>query len=64
MLDDLRSSAASSFTEEESGQADLSMEYEAPERRILGMTAIQRFIIAVMLLMMTCVLGALCLIAF
>lgn len=66
MLDDLRSSAASSFAEEESGQMDLSSGSGTPEseRLIFGMTAVQRFIIAFMLLMMTCVLGSLCLIAF
>lgn len=68
MLDDLRSSASSSFEEIE--QEAPSVMPESPKRsgkksaEFLGMTPFQRFIIALLLFMMTCLLGAFCLIAF
>lgn len=61
MLDDLRNSAASSYLDEE-------LLPEAPEQdkvdtkkqstRFLGLTAAQRFIVVLLLMMMTCLLGA------
>ena len=66
MLEDLREQAetGSLFDEledddyqTESGTSPLSQDV------ILGMTAIQRFIIAVLLLMVTCLMSALCLLA-
>ena len=49
----------------DSGQPDIIYEEVKPPRRssqrILGMTAPQRFVIAVLLLMMTCILGSFCL---
>ncbi len=68
MLDDLRNSASSSFEEIE--QEAPSVLPESPKRsgkksgEFLGMTPFQRFIIALLLFLMTCVLGAFCLIAF
>lgn len=58
MLDDLRHSAAQSYEEE------ISQGKKRPRRRrpFLGMTAPQRFFIAVVILVMTCVLGFLFLI--
>jgi hypothetical protein len=62
MLDDLRNSAASSYLDEEPIP-------EAPEpspgkkkkkkedARFLGLTAPQRFIVVLLLMMMTCLLG-------
>ncbi len=63
MLDDLRSSAASSFYEEESTENEETLTKEPRRQRgpFLGMTAAQRFVLALLLLMMTCVLGAFCL---
>ncbi len=63
MLDDLRNSASSSYEEEPSPQ-------EAPEHRqrrraqgeFMGMTAVQRFVIALLLFLMTCVLASFCLV--
>lgn len=61
MLDDLRNSAASSYEEEE-----LIPDYSEPtpspgkkkdNSRFLGLTAPQRFIVVLLLLMMTCLLG-------
>jgi hypothetical protein len=69
MLDDLRNDAKSSFEEtpEEPKSADELAEL-TPGRRsgppFLGMTAAQRFILALLLFMMVCVLGAFCLIVF
>jgi hypothetical protein len=65
MLDDLRNSAIQSFPEDEEPPGG---GYEPPSRqrrtqsRLLGMTAVQRFILAIMLFMMTCILGVLCLV--
>ena len=66
MLDNLRDNASSSFYEEDT----LPPEEEAidalpPRRRtggkLLGMTPIQRFIIATMLMIAVCALGTMCL---
>jgi hypothetical protein len=59
MLDDLRSTAAQSYEEE------VKQEVQKPRepRRILGMTAPQRFLVAFLILMMTCVIGAIVLLA-
>ncbi len=67
MLDDLRNSAFSEMPEDEE-QTPL-LEQIQPTRTLrtrqtmLGMTAPQRLVIAILLLMMTCVLGVLCLVA-
>jgi hypothetical protein len=71
MFDNLREDA-SSFYDEEEGQTDVQQAepsfsagapvYTRPSR-FLGMTSIQRFIIAIMLLFTVCILGALCLLA-
>lgn len=65
MLDDLRNSATSSYLEEEESiQEDIRSGKDSPKEKLfLGMTAPQRFIIVLMMLMMTCVLGAFFLIA-
>ena len=64
MLDDLRNSATSSYEEEELQHEDLYSEQSAPKEKLfLGMTAPQRFVIVLMMLMMTCVLGAFFLVA-
>jgi hypothetical protein len=66
MLDNLRESASQSpfFQENQTPPPDKP----APERRqrrpsgpFLGMTAAQRFILALMLFIITCLLGTLCL---
>ncbi|HMN58991.1 MAG TPA: hypothetical protein PJ988_01425 [Anaerolinea sp.] len=69
MLDDLRNDAKSSFEdtpellEDENDLAQLS-----PRRRqrppFLGMSPAQRFLLALLLFLMVCVLGAFCLIVF
>ncbi len=66
MLDDLRNSAFQELPEDED-QTPLLEQIKpgrtlAARRTFLGMTAPQRFVIAVLLLMMTCVLGVLCLV--
>jgi hypothetical protein len=59
MLDDFRQQAnASDFLDEE-GASQLE-ETERP-RKFLGMTPAQRFVIALMLLMITCLLSTFCL---
>lgn len=62
MLDDLRNSAASSYLEEEISTEEESAPQGKQEKLFLGMTASQRFILILMLLMMSCVLGTLCLV--
>ncbi len=64
MLDDLRNSAAQSYAEEERQQFDRKRsERPRRKRKFLGMTAAQRFLLAVLILIATCVMGALCLVA-
>jgi len=69
-LDNLRErSAASPFDEEVQTLEDEREERRArrqsgPERRILGTTAMQRFVLALMLFLNVAVLGCLCLLAF
>jgi len=59
MLDDLRKSASQSFID------DIPVD-ESPDakKRFLGMTAPQRFLVAVLLLIMTVAIGTLLLLAF
>ncbi|RME07258.1 MAG: hypothetical protein D6803_04400 [Anaerolineae bacterium] len=59
MLDDLREQADNIFLEDDQPEEDAL----APEgeRLFLGMTAVQRFVIAVMLFLMICILGSFCL---
>ena len=65
MFDNLRDDAASSFYEEDTQPPDEEAYVAIPKRKnngkILGMTPIQRFIIAVMLMIAVCALGAMCL---
>ncbi|HAL15765.1 MAG TPA: hypothetical protein DCP32_03110 [Anaerolineaceae bacterium] len=61
MLDDLRNSATQSFID------DMPVEESAgglSDGHFLGMTAPQRFLVSVLLLVMTCAMGTLLLIAF
>jgi hypothetical protein len=67
MLDDLRNSASESFPEEEE---NITQQHEVirlrprpPSEPFLGMTAQQRFVVALMLFLMVSVLGALFLVA-
>jgi hypothetical protein len=63
MLDDLRNSASSPFLEEESLEAEEQTK-TAQQRSFLGMTAAQRFVIAVFLFLMILILGGFMLILF
>ncbi|MEN4010528.1 MAG: hypothetical protein AB1453_13000 [Chloroflexota bacterium] len=67
MLDDLRNTAYSELPEDEE-QTPLLEQIQSSrslrsQRKFLGMTAPQRLVIAILLLLMTCVLGVLCLVA-
>ena len=68
MLDDLRNSAMNSPQPEEEPPEELEVEERLTRRRrrepFLGMSAGQRFAIVLLLFMMTCVLGAFCLVVF
>ena len=69
MLDDLRNEAQSSFDEnKETLEPENELAELSPRRRqrppFLGMSSGQRFVIALMLFLMVCLLGAFCLIAF
>lgn len=59
MLDDLRNSMNEAYDEEQMEESlDQSTQAEKKkEVRILGMTAPQRFVIVLMLFMMTCLFG-------
>ena len=60
MFDDLRQQAEQgSFEPEEEEDAFAALERPAPRRQFLGMLPWQRFFIALMLLLMTCILGTL-----
>ena len=61
MLDDLRNSAASSYLEEEptpeAPRPSPGKKKKKEDPRFLGLTAPQRFIVVLLLMMMTCLLG-------
>jgi hypothetical protein len=65
MFDNLRDDAASSFYEEDTIPPDEVIAVAPPRRRtsgkFLGMTPVQRFIIATMLLIAVCASGMMCL---
>ena len=63
MLDDLREQASDSdYFDAEEESYDFEEEVpNAPRRKFLGMTPVQRFVIAVMLLFTTCILSTFCL---
>jgi hypothetical protein len=64
MLDNLRDDAASSYYEEDTLPPE-EVKVAPPRRRsndkLLGMTPVQRFILAMMLLIAVCTLGTMCL---
>lgn len=57
MLDDLRNSAMQSMEEESPPEEETSYRHGLNQGMFLGMTAPQRFVIALLLLFMTCVLA-------
>ena len=61
MFDDLRQQADDTSFEEEQDVYTYQDKERKPRRNFLGMTPPQRFVIAAMLLLMTCVLSAFCL---
>jgi len=65
MFDNLREDATSNVYNEEAqfqSAASTDSAFSAPSsRRILGMTAVQRFIIAFMLFLAVCIIGAMAL---
>jgi hypothetical protein len=64
MLDNLRDEAASSFHDEDTVPPE-EVKFVPPGRKsngkLLGMTPVQRFILAVMLMIAVCALGMMCL---
>ncbi len=68
MLDNLRDDSSRPFFEDEAQfqPADASAIPAPPRRRgrFLGMSPVQRFLISVMLMVLVCLLGALCSLAF
>jgi hypothetical protein len=62
MFDDFREQGSSFLDEtEEEGLVEAPGKAERPRGRFLGMTPLQRFVIAAMLLVLTCLLSAFCL---
>lgn len=65
MFDNLRDDAASSFYEEDTIPPEDVLAVAPPKRRtsgkFLGMTPVQRFILATMLMIAICVSGMMCL---
>jgi len=59
MFDDLRQEADSSMMFEDENSA---LEMQPKRRPFLGMTPVQRFVIALMMLVMVCILSSFCLI--
>ena len=65
MLDEFREEAnASAFYDEDNGEFYEDVGSFPQGGRLLGMTAAQRFVIALMILMMTCIIGVLVLLVF
>lgn len=64
MLDDFRRSASEPSQQEITPQPEKPRSQPGDEKKFLGMTAKQRFIIALLLLVSICVLGSLCLVVF
>ena len=64
MFDDLRKTAGVNLDEEEFKEDDFFTEeaVQDEEKLFLGMTATQRFVLAVVILLMSCVLGGFCLV--
>jgi hypothetical protein len=60
MLDDLRQQASELFDQEEPPAPQAA---PRPPTRLLGMTPFQAFIVALMLLVITCLLSSFCLLA-
>lgn len=65
MLDEFREDANSSaFFDEDGDEIYEEIGSYQPRDNFLGMTATQRFVIAIMILMMTCIIGGLALLVF
>lgn len=65
MLDEFREDANSSaFFDDDDGEIFEELGSYQPRGNFLGMTAAQRFVIALMILMMTCIIGGLALLVF
>lgn len=65
MLDDLRNSASASYTEEEPLiEEKVVNPYKIRKEPFLGMTPVQRFIVALFFLLMVMILGGFLLIVF
>ncbi len=65
MFDDLRQQSDESSFEQPKAEEKAPVRLpRRPERRFLGMTAAQRFVIAMLLLIMVCLLGSFCLLLF
>jgi hypothetical protein len=65
MLDEFREEAnASPYFEDETEEYYEEVRPYNPRNKILGMTAAQRLVIAVMILIMTCIVGSLMLLIF
>jgi len=64
VLDDIRKSASEPSQQENAPQPENQQPQPEDGKKFLGMTAKQRFIIALLLLISICVLGSLCLVVF
>jgi hypothetical protein len=64
MLDDMRRTASEPSKQENAPQPENKRPQPEEGKKFLGMTAKQRFIIALLLLVSICVLGSLCLVVF
>ena len=66
LLDDFREQASASFEEEEleaAKKAEQLRKPQRPRRPLLGITPVQRFVIALLLLLVTLMPSCLCLVA-
>jgi hypothetical protein len=65
MFDNLRDmSDGSSYLETPELETSVQPKSKGPERRVFGMTAGQRFILSILLLLTSIVMGAMCLLVF
>ena len=63
-MDDIRKSASEPSQQENAPQPENQKPQPEGGKKFLGMTAKQRFIVALLLLVSICVLGSLCLVVF
>lgn len=63
MFDNLREESSKDFDEQAKYQPAAGTRASGKSKRFLGMTSLQRFVVVLLLSLMTCAIGLLCLLA-